>query len=71
MPTQIEVESSWIKAIGYFEEESAMEIYLLNGKTYAYFGVDKSVFEAMLEAESKGRFYCERVKGLYNSLRVA
>lgn len=66
----IEVESSWIKAVNYFAEEEAMEIALLNGKQYVYFGVSKEKFDNFLGAESKGEFYNEKIKGEYNSLRV-
>jgi hypothetical protein len=68
MTDWIEVESSWIAAINYFEPESILEIGLQNGKTYVYFDVPKEVYDEMLLAESKGKFYNWRVKGLYNSL---
>lgn len=65
----IEVESSWINAVNYFAEEEAVEINLINGKTYVYFGVPKSVFNDFLDATSKGKFYNDQIKGEYNSLK--
>ncbi len=64
------VESSWINAVGYFTDEEALEINLQNGKTLVYFGVPESLYEKMLLAESKGKFYNESVKGQFNFIRL-
>ena len=66
----VEVESSWIKAVNYFAEEQALEVALRDGRTYVYFGVSKEIFDEMMSAESKGKFYNKLVKGSYNSLRL-
>lgn len=70
MANWIEVESSWINALNYFDEEEALEINLLNGKTYSYFGVPKNLYYEFIKADSKGKFYNEFIKYNYNSLRV-
>ena len=64
------VESSWINAVNYFAEEESLEINLSNGRTYVYFGVSKDVYDEMLAAQSKGKFYNDKIKGLYNCLRL-
>ena len=66
----VEVDSSWINALNYFEEEEGLEVNLINGKTYVYFGVAKAIFNAFVEADSKGKFYNDYIKHNYNSLRV-
>jgi len=55
--TRIPVDSSMLSAVGYDEEEKILYAEFSNtGKIYAYPEVPKEEFEALLKADSIGRF---------------
>ena len=63
-------ESSWIETIGF--EDGVIEIHCKNGKVMRYQSGSPEVpvlteadHEAFLEAESPGRFYNAKLKGIY------
>lgn len=62
-----EVQSSNIISIGY--DDNNLYVNYKSG-TYKYENVDKSVYESLMNAESKGRFMNENIKGKYNYTRV-
>lgn len=59
----IRVQSSDVHSIGY--ECGTLYVRFLNGGLYAYDGVPEDVFEAFLNAPSKGKFVHQRLKGRY------
>jgi len=67
---RVPVESSFIRGVGYDPVSETLEIELANGRIYQYFEVAPAVYEAMLEAESKGRYFNENISGVYPYGRV-
>ncbi len=61
--TLIPVNSSAILALGY--DGSTLTVEFHNGRTYDHPGVPFSVFEGLLRASSKGRYYNRKVRGRY------
>ena len=57
--------SSNISEIGHNEKKNIMEITFHNNKTYHYYRVSKRVYEAFLKADSKGKYFHARIKGVY------
>jgi hypothetical protein len=64
------VESKAIAAIGYSKRLGALEIEFRNGAIYRYLAVSPSVFEALIHAPSKARFYDENIRRKYRSVHV-
>jgi len=62
MPT---VNSSAIREIEFDELTNRLQITFTSGKTYTYYAVPRSVYEALLRAPSKGAFYNEYIKDQY------
>ncbi len=56
-------ESEAIAAIGY--AGSTLRVVFRSGRTYDHPGVPRSLFEALLEAGSKGAFYVRRIRGRF------
>lgn len=67
----IPVQSSMICAVGYDAKTRELEVVFNNGSVYRYQDVEKEDYEALLRAESKGRFMNERIVGVYNEYRVS
>jgi len=64
------VTSSDLRSVGYDDSESLLEIEFHNGGVYHYFGVPQSVYEALMAAGSKGRYFNAYVRKVYRCERV-
>ena len=64
------VQSSALASIGYSKRLHILEIEFVNGAIYRYFEVAPSIYQELIAAESKARYYDTSIKGNYRSLRV-
>lgn len=60
---QHDVESSVIGAVGY---SRVLEIRFASGRVYQYYNVPEDVYQGMLDAESKGRYFNAHVRGKFD-----
>ena len=67
---RIPVESTALATVGYSKKLRALEIEFRNGAIYRYLEVAPEVYEALLNARSKARFYDENIRHKYRSLHV-
>ena len=65
MPEMIYVDSSNIEAIGYDEIAQELHVRFLSGNMYAYHSVRREIYEAIMNAASKGNCLNREVKGVY------
>ena len=67
------VESSMFDSLGYVEETKFMRVhYKTSNSTYEFSNVPKEVFEAILNADSKGRELRNQViNGCFNSCKIS
>jgi hypothetical protein len=59
------VESSLMTDVQYDEKTRELDIRFTSGKTYRYFDVPKKVYSGLLRAKSKGEFFNEEIKEIY------
>jgi hypothetical protein len=64
------VESTALAAIGYSKKLRSLEIEFRNGAIYRYLEVEPEVYESLLNARSKARFYDHNIRHRYRSLHV-
>ena len=64
------VASTAIASVGYSKRRQILEVEFVNGAIYRYFGVPRSVYHRFMNAESKARYYDQKIKGNFRSLRV-
>lgn len=64
------VESSNLEAVGYDEENSLLFIRFQKGGVYVYFKVPRNIYEALMAAPSKGRFFHQAIRGKYDYMRL-
>ncbi|WP_204361113.1 KTSC domain-containing protein [Achromobacter insolitus] len=62
--------SSNVAAIRYDSEQSLLEVEFLNGGRYQYYDVPEHVAQALEQAESKGGFLAQSIKGYFRYSRV-
>ena len=64
------VNSSSIASIGYDEAVSLLEIEFKKGTVYQYANVPKSLFDALMKATSKGRFFDQNIREKFRTTKV-
>ena len=62
---RISVNSSNISSVGYDADSQTLEIEFNNGGVYLYSGVPESLYEGMMGADSKGKFFHANIKNIY------
>lgn len=65
---RLPVESSSIDSVGY--EKKVLEVSFRNGGLYQYFDVPEELLVMLLQADSKGRFFNQNIRGRYASKRL-
>ncbi len=63
-------ESSNIKAFSYIEYYSLLVVEFKSDHVYSYANVPISVFIDMKKAESKGKYFNEKIKGKYTHSQI-
>lgn len=56
------VTSTDINSVGYDVENQILEIEFHNGGIYQYFGVSGNIYEELMGADSKGKYFNMHVK---------
>ena len=59
------VSSSNIKAIGYDDTNAILYITFLGNRTYKYLEIPQSVYQDLMKAESKGKYFHAYIKDKY------
>jgi hypothetical protein len=65
------VESSNLLSIGYDPQASILEIeFVSNGEVWQYYDIPSNIFEELITADSKGRYFHRNIRGKYHDTRV-
>ena len=59
---RIPVESSSLSSVGYDSENAILEIEFKSGGIYQYSGVPQDVYDSLMNAESKGKYFHQHIK---------
>lgn len=61
----VTVESTTLTTVGYDENLRRLQLEFCSQSIYLYFGVPAAVYEALLDAPSKGRYFNGSIRGRY------
>lgn len=67
---RIPVSSSNVAAVGYDPNTQTLQVEFNSGSIYQYFDVPQTIYEALISAESKGKFLNAQIKGYYRYAKV-
>jgi len=67
---RIQVASSNILSVGYDADSEVLEIEFNSGAVYQYYGVSHAVYDGIIGADSKGKYFHANIKGVYSFVRV-
>ena len=65
------VESSTMLSVGYDSTEHVLEIEFTSGVVYQYLEVPATIFKALMDADSKGRYFNREIRDDYTALRAS
>lgn len=65
-----ETNSSCFSKIAYNDETNELVLTFANGRTYAYEGVGKTIFENICKAKSPGSTFNREVRGLFSYKQI-
>jgi hypothetical protein len=59
---RIPVQSSNLASVGYDAESLTLEIEFYHGGIYQYFGVPQDIYDGLINASSKGKYFHQTIK---------
>ncbi len=62
--------SSHLSNVAYDYGSGELRIQFVDGSIYAYANVPEDVFDALLNAGSKGKYFRDQIRGIYAYTRV-
>jgi KTSC domain len=65
------VESSTLAALAYDAAHKVLQLEFRSRAIYRYFGVPAPVYEALLAASSKGKYFNRAIRGIFPYSRVS
>jgi len=66
----IPVSSSDLSAVGYDSSSETLTIEFNSGGLYEYYGVPQNIYEGLMSASSKGKFFHRFIRDSYDTDRI-
>ena len=63
--------SSLLQSVAYDRVTSRLDVRFRNGETYEYLMVPSAVYDELMRADSKGRFFLAKISGKYPFRRTS
>jgi len=67
---RVAIESTTLSTVAYDDATSVLDIEFKHGGSYRYFMVPRRTYDALLAAESKGRFFNHAIRGRFAFTRL-
>ncbi|WP_194411606.1 KTSC domain-containing protein [Microbacterium cremeum] len=64
------LDSSAIASAGYDPDTALLELEFTSGEVYRYYAVPRAVYRGLLDADSAGRFFRDRIRDVYPARHV-
>jgi hypothetical protein len=67
---RVDLQSNTLKAATYQDRSASLELEFRSGAIYRYRGVPEPVFQELLSAESKGRYFNQRIRNRFTYAKI-
>ncbi len=67
---RVAIDSSALRSVGYRDDLALLEIEFVSGEVYRYHAVPHSVHRALMNADSRGRYFVEYIRDVYPTTRI-
>ena len=64
------VQSSNLRSVGYDPDSKNLEVEFKEGRIYSYNNVPKDIFEGLINAASKGKFFSHYIRDRFSIKRL-
>ena len=64
------VESTWITNLWYNRPNKVITMSLSNGRSFSISGITRTGFENWINSSSKGKYFHDRIKDIYEISRI-
>jgi hypothetical protein len=68
---RVPVKSSTLVSVGYDEKGHVLEVEFKRAAVYQYLGVPNSLHEQLMSAPSKGKFFDQRIRERFKTLKLS
>jgi hypothetical protein len=68
---RIEVESNYLRSVGYDASSQVLEIEMRRGEVYQYLDVPTEIYTELINAPSHGRYFNANIKESYSSRKLS
>jgi hypothetical protein len=65
MRNAVAVQSSLLARVAYDSRRAILQVTFRNGAAYQYAGVPAEIYQGLLQADSKGAYFNQCIRGLY------
>lgn len=59
-----------MRSIGYEASRKTLEIEFARGRVYEYYDVPRAIFDHLMKADSKGKFFATWIEGRYRFIEL-
>ena len=66
----VRVRSSNLYSVGYDLDSSTLQIKFRNGRVYKYSGVPEHIYDSLMSAGSKGKYFHRKIRDNYPTKRI-
>ena len=67
---QVDLQSTLLKAATYQDQSAILELEFRSGSIYRYLGVSGQVYQELLRADSKGRYFNQHIRNRFPYAQV-
>ena len=67
----VAVVSSTLESVLYEEEAEVLVVTFRGGRSYEYYGVDAGVYQNLMRAEHKGKYFNAHIRNVYECERIS
>lgn len=67
---RVDLQSTSLNAATYQEQSASLELEFRSGAIYRYRGVPEPVYQELLRAESKGRYFNQYIRNRFSSIPI-
>jgi hypothetical protein len=70
MATRVDLSSTLLQAAAYQPEDELLEVEFRTGAVYRYCDVPVSIYEELLQADSKGRYFNQHIRNRFPTKKI-
>jgi hypothetical protein len=67
---RVDLQSTLLSAATYQDQSASLELEFRSGASYRYIGVPEQVYQELLSAASKGRYFNQHIRNRFTQVKI-